>query len=155
MRILLFILLSTIILKGQNYTYLVEKYDKVIDLEADIISKIAKDTLKNSKTKIYIPDIRPLEEKVYSSKLKVVKDCKDANFVFIKDRSSIDNCKDNKNAIFFTNNYKRLLSNKKYIGAFFWSKSRPNIVFIRERLAHKNIKLSKGYDNFIEGHDEK
>lgn len=154
MKYLLSILLFISTLQaGQTYTYLIDEYDKVIDLEAKIISKIAKDILKNKEVNLYIPDIKQIDEKVYSTKLHIVDNCENADFVFIKYKTDIT-CKNLHNKYFFTNNYQKLLKDNKFLGAFFWSKSRPNIVLIKSRLSQNHIDLSKEYNQFIEDYNE-
>ncbi|XPV67816.1 MAG: hypothetical protein ACNI25_10880 [Halarcobacter sp.] len=150
MKFLFLTPLLTFMLYAQNYTYLIDEYDKVIDLEAKIISKIANDIVKNGEINLYIPNIKNLDKKIYSTKFNLVDSCKKANFVFIKNKDDLDNCKNMNNKHFFTNNYKILINDHRYIGAFFWSKSRPNIVLIKNRLNKKNIQLSKEYAQFIE-----
>ncbi len=134
---------------AEQYTFLVKKYDKEIELEAKIIANIANSTNEGN-IKLFIPKITELEKKIYSKYLKVVDNCESSNFVFIKNKiNKPQNCQ-NSNRVFFTNNYRKLLNKDMYIGAFFWSKSRPNIVFIKNRLDKKNIKLPNSYAQFIE-----
>lgn len=153
----IFLLISFIILNiyAQNYTYLIDEYDKVIDLESKIITKIAKDITKTENINLYIPQSKQIDKKVYSKKLNIVKNCDNANFIFVKYNDKNLNCKNIDNKYFFTNNYKKLLNNKKYIGAFFWSKSRPNIVLLKDRLVKKNVSLKNEYNKFIEDSNEK
>jgi len=149
MRTLLLLLLI-INLHADNYTYLVDKYDKDVDLEAKIINKIAKDILKESLISLYIPNMNSLDKKVYSTKFNLVENCQEASFVFVKYKDNLNECKTLKNKYLFTNNYKALIKNSRYLGAFFWSKSRPNIVFIKDRLTAKKLTLPKEYNQFIE-----
>lgn len=148
MRNLLFILLLISVASSQQYVFLVNKYDKEIDLEAKIISEIATSSLQKD-IKLYIPKISKIEKKVYSKYFVLSKSCENANFIFEKVNSTSSLCKD-KNKLFFTNNYKKLIKNKKYFGAFFWNKSRPNIVFVKQRLSQKKISLPYSYKQFIE-----
>lgn len=148
--ILLFTILSFAYAK--QYVFMINKYDKEIDLEAKIISKIAKSSLK-SDIKLYIPNISKQEKEIYSKYFSLSNDCESANFVFDKNRPMHSKC-DNTKRLYFTNNYKKLLLDKKYYGAFFWNKSRPNIVFFKQRLKAKNIKLAKEYAQFIEDTDD-
>ena len=127
---------------------MLSKYDKETELEAKIVQKIAQSSIKDS-IKIFIPNISESERKIYSRFFKISKDCKSANFVYDKNGLTESSCK-GLNKLFFTNNYKRLLSNKKYYGAFFWNKSRPNIVFVKQRLDEKSINLPKEYEGYIE-----
>jgi len=137
---------------AKQHVFLVDKYNKEIDLEAKIISKIATSSL-GKKVKLYIPEITKEEQKIYSKHFKITQNCESANFVFDKNGIAEENCK-GKDKLFFTNNYKRLISNKKYYGAFFWNKSRPNIVFIKQRLHTNKVNLSSEYSQFIEDNVE-
>jgi hypothetical protein len=51
---------------------------------------------------------------------------------------------------FFTNNYKKLIADERFFGALFWSKSRPNIIFIKKRLKAQKITLPENYNRYIE-----
>jgi DNA-binding Lrp family transcriptional regulator len=139
---------------SNQYTFLVNKYDKEIELEAKIVSNIAKSSIKN-KIKLFIPKISDLEKKVYSKYFTLSETCEDSNFIFINKTIGEKQLCNTTNKLFLTNNYKKLIADKKYFGAFFWSKSRPNIVFISKRLKKMNIKLPKNYNQFIEYFNEK
>lgn len=136
-------------LNANNYTYLLDEYQKETELEAKIVLKIARDILGSTPINLYIPNMKELDNKVYSSKVKIVRTCEKANFVFVKYSKSFQ-CQKNKKLFVLTNNYKQLLSNNSFIGAFFWSKSRPNIVLVKNRLTKKSIALPKEYDRYIE-----
>lgn len=148
MKIIFQLLLTCKFLFASNYIFLVDEYNKEIELEAKIISNIATNSIKNE-IKLYIPNISKNEKAVYSKFLKVVDTCEKSNFIFRK-RDFIDTNCNYENKIYFTNNYNYLISNKSYLGAFFWSKSRPNIVFVKNRLAKSNIILPESFKQFIE-----
>lgn len=136
---------------ANQYTFLVDKYDKEIELEAKIIFNIARVSI-GGEIKLFIPKITNVEKDIYSNIFNLVDNCNDANFIFVKNNYEINFLCENKieNQIFFTNNYKKLINNNKYIGAFFWNKSRPNIIFLKDRLSKKNIILTSEYEKFIE-----
>ncbi|MDZ7819632.1 MAG: hypothetical protein U5K55_13940 [Aliarcobacter sp.] len=136
---------------ANQYTFLVDKYDEEIELEAKIISNIAIASSKNE-IKLFIPRITSIEKNIYSKFFTLVNNCNDANFIYVKRNYEIDSLCKNKinNKLFFTNNYQKLLKKDNFIGAFFWNKSRPNIIFVKDRLVKQNIKLSKDYEKFIE-----
>jgi hypothetical protein len=136
---------------SDQYTYLVDNYDEEVELEAKIISNIAKSSIKDE-IKLYIPNISNLERDAYSKFINLVDNCEDANFIFLKKDIKINSlCKnDNSNKLIFTDNYEKLLNDNRYLGAFFWNKSRPNITFVKNRLENKKIKLSLDYEKFIE-----
>ncbi len=146
--VLLFTIISFAL--SSQYTFLVNKYNKEIELEAKIISNIASIISKKEEIRLYIPNISDDEKAICSKFFKLSETCESSNFVFIKKVSkSLPPCS-GKNKYFFTNNYKKLLNNEKFFGAFFWTKSRPNIVFIKNRLESKKIFLPKSYQKFIE-----
>jgi len=145
--ILLFTLLS--FLSSENYTFLVQPYSKEAELEAKIIAEIATASL-HGKIKLFIPHMSEMEEKVYSKYFTLSSKCETSNFVFVNKAVEKESLCDNTNRLFFTNNYRKLLSDEKYFGALFWNKSRPNIVFIQKRLEIKAIELPKTFDQFVE-----
>lgn len=127
-----------------------DEYTKEAEFEAKIVTKIAKDILHDDSIKLYIPDSKSLDKKIYSEKTILVDSCEKANFVFIKYGKESECHKQKDDQYLLTNNYRKLITNKNYLGAFFWSKSRPNIVLIKKRLIKNNIQLSSEYDQFIE-----
>ena len=150
--ILLFNIVTYLNASDNSYTFLVNKYNKEIELEAKIISNIVNDLNFTSKPSIFIPNITQVEKNIYSALFNISDSCSDANFIFIKSDKldEFKECEKLKDKIFFTNNYDLLLKNSHFIGAFFWSKSRPNIVFVKHRLISNNIKLPESYDKFVE-----
>jgi len=134
---------------AEHYTFLVEPYTKEVELEAKIIYEIATASLDENIV-LFIPNISPLEEKVYANYFTLTKDCERANFIFINKKEEIIECSSDKKTLFFTNNYRKFLSNKKFFGALFWNKSRPNIVFSHQRLEEKSINLPQTFQQFIE-----
>jgi len=147
MKILSLVFLIVSFSYAQSYTFLLNKYDKELELESKIIEKIASSSLSKDIV-LFIPKITEAEKKIYSKIFTIGRTCEESNFVFVKKNSTDESlCK---NKLYFTNNYKKLLSNNKFFGAFFWSKSRPNIVFIKSRLAKNNISLPNSYYQFVE-----
>ena len=149
MKILILILSFLSFAYSEQYTFLVNKYDKEVELEAKIISNIANASIQDE-IKLFIPKITDSEKRIYSKFFTLSNTCEDSNFIFIKRPIDIDILCQSQDKIFFTNNYQRLLDKKKFFGAFFWSKSRPNIVFIKDRLEENNINLPNSYSQFIE-----
>jgi len=139
-----------LIVFAQNYTYLIGKYSKETELEAKIVIKIAKDMIPNKKIKLFIPDMKELDQQIYSKNITIVKTCTKADFIFVK-YGELSQCKnDTQKHYILTNNYRKLIHDPEFLGAFFWSKSRPNIVLVKTRLTKRNIQLPKEYDQFIE-----
>ncbi|MFA6740354.1 MAG: hypothetical protein WCR78_02580 [Arcobacteraceae bacterium] len=150
MKFIIFLITLISFVNADQYTFLLNKYDKELELEAKIISNIATASIKGE-IKLYIPEISSIENDIYSKFFILTNSCEDANFIFIKRNVDLDfYCKNNNSKLFFTNNYEKLLNNDRYLGAFFWNKSRPNITFIKARLEKQKIELSKDYDKFVE-----
>lgn len=150
MRIFYFILILANLLYAQNYTFMLDAYTKETELEATIIQKVAAASLPNKEIRLFIPDISELEQKVYQEFFTLTTSCKDANFVFVKKSVDISGyCRDTKK-LFLTNNYRKLLNDERYYGAFFWQKSRPNITFIAQRLQKQGVELPLEFDKFVE-----
>ena len=153
MRRIVFLIFSFIFFlnASENYTFLVKEYNKEIELEAKIISNIAQSLkITQGKVSLYIPQISDVEKNIYSGFFNIANSCDEADFIFVKDEKNDNQLCNGNHKIFFTNNYDSLLKNKKFIGAFFWSKSRPNIVFIKDRLVENSIELPEIYNKFIE-----
>lgn len=149
MKKLLLLLSITSVLFAKQYTFLVDNYDKELELEAKIIYNIAKSSSMQP-IKLFIPNMTESEEKAFSRYFNISKDCENSNFVYVKKSVSIEHRCLTKNRLFFTNNYEKLLSDSKFYGAFFWNKSRPNIVFIKNRLSKGNINLPHTYQKYVE-----
>jgi len=152
MKYLLILLVLITLANAKQHLFMVNEYDKEIELEAKMISKISNSSVKG-KVSVFIPKISLKEKQIYAKYFNLVQRCENANFVYDKQGFSHINCQA-KDKLFFTNNYKRLISNTQYYGAFFWNKSRPNIVFVKQRLQQRNIELSDEYQQFIEDLDE-
>lgn len=54
------------------------------------------------------------------------------------------------NAVIISTEYSLLAKDPRIVGAFFWQKGRPNILFIRERMQNANIVLGHEFDKYIE-----
>lgn len=149
MKIFILILTLFSLSYSGQHTFLVDKYDEEMELEAKIISDIATSSV-GREIKLFIPKISDMEKKIYSKYFTLSEDCEASNFVFVNKTIENQTLCGTKDRLFFTNNYKKLLSDNKYYGAFFWHKSRPNIVFIKNRLEQANILLPKSYSQFVE-----
>lgn len=150
MRAILFILsFSAFLFGASGHTFLTDKYTKEIDLESKIISNIAKSIIK-SDLKVYIPSLKEQEREIFKNRFQLSADCNDSNFIYLRDsKKSLKEC-DGSKMIYFTNSYRKLMGDERFIGAFFWSKSRPNVIFLQKRLDSYNITLPKSYDKYIE-----
>ncbi len=113
---------------------------------SSIFNMIAKSITQKTNPNVYIhTEIESL--KLYPGELNIVTDCSKADMVILSHTKDISlKCK---KKILFGTRYSHL-KNTNVIGAFFWQKGRPNILFYQKRLDKHNIKLSSSFDKYIE-----
>lgn len=83
----------------------------------------------------------------HSSLMETTKDPHLAQFLIVSKKIP-ENV--SKTGIVFTTEYGMLENNKRIVGAFFWQKGRPNLLFIRNRLHKANLTLGHEFDKYIE-----
>jgi len=135
-KIILILILCTSFLNASN------------DISTKIIATLLKQ-LEGNKYRVWID---PHTEKnsiiITKEQLNTTKHCEDASILLLYSDTPIDSkCK---NKVIFVLDYALLHKNTNAVGAFYWKKGRPNIVFIRPRLEQYKLKLSKSYDKYIE-----
>lgn len=82
-----------------------------------------------------------------SSKMEPVNDPRNAHFLIIAGKIPSGLSTQN---ILFTTEYELLAKDERFIGAFFWQKGRPNLLFLRSRLQKANLSLGHEFDKYIE-----
>lgn len=115
-----------------------------LHIEASIFDKVIRAMTKKEHPKVYT-DIKSVHR--YPQKLHIVSTCKDADVFIISGTLEIPF--DCKNKIIFGTRYFHL-KNNDVVGAFFWQKGRPNILFYQKRLEKKGIKLDQKFRKYIE-----
>ena len=116
------------------------------DKRASIFNMLVKSISSKTYPNIYMhKNIKSLEKN--SKDLNLIKVCKDADVVLLSTIKNIP--KDCDGKILFGTKYSHL-KNKNVVGAFFWQKGRPNILFYKNRLKKYNIKLPAKFDKYIE-----
>ncbi len=75
--------------------------------------------------------------------------CENAQIIFTKRYEDLDpQCRNKK--IFFLSFKEYRLHKNKAVGAFFWQKGRPNILFRKEALQKFHIKVTPEFEKFVE-----
>ncbi|GEM_PF-340952 len=132
----------------------VKEFSNEKELEIRILEKIFSDITGKRKVKVYLlgnkSNYFSTNMKKYSKNLKEIKNCKEADIVFLAGRYKNKLPKSCYGKVVFSSRRKDVFIRKNCIGAFFWKKGRPNILFIREKLNRKKVKLPSEYDKFIE-----
>ena len=121
-------------------------YANDVKLAASIFNEIVSSITHKKNAVVFLHDKIQSVSK-YPGKLHVIKDCSRADVVLLSTVKDIPKECDSK--ILFGTRYSHL-KNKNVIGAFFWQKGRPNILFYKDRLKKHNIKLDKSFDKYIE-----
>ncbi|WP_456400723.1 hypothetical protein [Persephonella sp.] len=131
-----------------NYSTALEKER---ELEVKILEKIASDIFKKKKIVVYLggyPEERIIK---YSKKFRITNDCEKADLLILREKIKL-RCK---GKIILTTNYYLLLELPDAVGAFYWKKGRPHLIFFKERLEKKGIRLPEDYEKYIiENSDE-
>ena len=127
-------------------TTIIQAKDKDLRLESTIYYALIKELTHSQRPKIYLAD-NVLSIQKFSSRFNLVKNCENANIIIVTHIKNIDSeCKDK---ILFGTKY-QTLDNKSVVGAFFWQKGRPNILFYQTRLTKYGIQLSKHFTKYID-----
>lgn len=114
---------------------------------AQIIDKVLDALIHEEKVLTWGETNEHLQIIQQSPKMEWTDDPKKAKFLLIS-KSIPDNI--SANAIVFTTEYKLLKKEERIIGAFFWQKGRPNLLFLRNRLQEKKLTLGKEFNKYIE-----
>jgi len=111
-----------------------------------IFNLIVKEITKKENSSVYLhKGIESIEK--YPGNLKIVTECKDADIIILSTTRDIP--KECNKKLLFGSRYSHL-KNPNVIGAFFWQKGRPNILFYQKRLNTHNIKLDSSFNRYIE-----
>ena len=120
--------------------------EEIHKVEAKILSEMAHILAKKSK-KVKVatsPDLKYIIK--YSKILYQVNNCKKAQILITGDEKLLKRC--NKPAI--VTRYYLLKKYKNAIGAIYWKKGRPNVVFVKDRLEMFKIRLPDRYRKYLE-----
>ncbi|MFK5881738.1 MAG: hypothetical protein QM482_05950 [Sulfurospirillum sp.] len=116
-------------------------------LEAQILSSIAHSLVHKKNVNICIDDKNFKGIEKYEKNLKLVS-CGKADIVFTSKDSDID--KKCKTSLIFSTSYYLYEHSPVIVGAFFWQKGRPNIIFREKQLKSLGINLPKDFKKYIE-----
>ncbi len=116
-------------------------------LEAQILSSIAHTLVHKRNINICIDDKNLKGIEKYSKTLKLVS-CGKADIVFTSNDNEID--KKCKTSLIFSTSYYLYEHSPMVVGAFFWQKGRPNIIFRKKQLEHLGIVLPKNFKKYVE-----
>jgi len=149
MRVIIFLLL----LASLGFSIgLFERREDPAQLEVRIIEKILTDMAGKERVRVVLlgEGKEETERKIrrFSDKLRLVKRCGEADVLLLTGRVRIKGECRTKPA--FSLDRRLLMKWENCVGAFYWKKGRPNIIFLKERLRKLRIDLPSEYNRFIE-----
>ena len=113
---------------------------------SDIFNLLVKEITKKVSPNVYLFKGNS-SVKQYPGSLNIVTMCDKADLIILSTTQDIP--KKCLEKILFGTRYSHL-KNPNVVGAFFWQKGRPNILFYEERLKKNSIKLNPSFDKYIE-----
>ena len=111
-----------------------------------IFNLLVKEITKKASPNVYLFTGNSSIEQ-YPGSLNIVTGCDKADLIILSTTQNIP--KECLTKILFGTRYSHL-KNPNVVGAFFWQKGRPNILFYKERLERNSIKLHSSFDKYIE-----
>ena len=113
-------------------------------IELAIISKIAHALVKKPVILIYTDSQKYLIKKKYDG-LRFIHQCQNADMALL--RHFHKRCSHKKVIVL---DFWLLKKDKDALGAFYWQKGRPNVIFPQSRLEQRKISLPKEFESFID-----
>ncbi len=117
------------------------------ELASSLLYKATQAITNKQTPNIYLHHKEKIKFNFDFSKFNIVNNCKQADIVILPTTKDLQ--KQCRKKILFATNL-NALKNKHVIGAFFWQKGRPNIIFYNKRLKQKHIKLNASFSKYIE-----
>ena len=126
----------------------VDRYDnRDIIINVQMIEKISQDLTGKSYVKIYDPALTP-DMRSYMSKGSIVASCEHADIVIVNSINQVESKCMNKTVL--VTRYNLLSQVEQAVGALYWQKGRPNLLFLKGRLGSRGIALGNDYSPYIE-----
>ena len=118
------------------------------DIDIKIWKRIIKD-LSLEEYKIYTVDEKLKDILCKIPGITIVEDCEVATLI-IESKKAVVKDSRCENIPRLSNNYRLLLTQPNEVGAFFWMKGRPTIIFSRQRLEKFGLKVDIELQDYIE-----
>lgn len=116
------------------------------DINSKLFEKILLGVFPNNENiTLYVTD--DSVEFEFSKKIHVVDNVKLSNIVLV---NSEDKYLETYNKVLFVTTYKDLKKYENAIGALYWKKGRPQVIFLKKRLDNYGIKVAKYLEKYIE-----
>ncbi len=120
-----------------------------VSSKVELLHKIASLFVKDKNIVIFSND-KNYAFKNKTKLFKVTDDCKNANFLILKNRNRRSERCINSKTYIFVSDYNEFMKIQQAVGAIFWQKGRLNLIFRENRLKDFSIVLPSQYDKYIE-----
>lgn len=116
-----------------------------IDTASKIYDKLFYAVFKKEDIKVYVNDDEYKKMVLSSQYLKLTQEIEDSDIIIIRKVEEINEIKDK---IAFSIDKDLLDQNTNIIGAFYWNKGNPEIIFIKDRLEKHNLNLLESFKKY-------
>jgi hypothetical protein len=116
-------------------------------VEVQIIEKIATSMFPDQKVTVWGETVELKNTLQQSKKIDSVENYNNARILFVSKKIPENISSSN---IIITTDYSLLIKDQRALGAFFWQKGRPNLLFLRERMQRANVTLGHEFEKYIE-----
>ncbi len=117
-------------------------------IKLKLITVIAHALVKKKVVRVYVGDKSFLSKPENVDHIIFVSSCEKADMVIVKDACSLsEECK---NKLIFVTNYYGFRESPVAIGALFWQKGRPVLVFKGDNLKKRHISLPREMNKYID-----
>ena len=127
--------------------FLIPLFSSEITTASKIMERISSALIQKNEIFVFAKDSKYIAIVKSSNKLKNVSSCEEADMILTEMRIT-SLC--NKEVLLFATTYLAFIKSPDSIGAFFYQKGRPNIIFREENLKKHNITLPKEFEKYIE-----
>ncbi len=117
------------------------------NMETQIIERIATSLFPKQKISAWGETADQKNMIKQSEKIKESADSSGADLIVVSKNIPQNLSKD---TVIITTEYALLKKDERVIGAFFWQKGRPNLLFLRPRMQKSNVNLGHEFDKYIE-----
>lgn len=116
-----------------------------IETASKIYDKLFYAVFKKEDIKVYVNDDEYKKMISLSQYLKLTQKIENSDIIIITKEEELNEIKDK---VAFTIDKELLEKNANIIGAFYWNKGIPEIIFLKERLVKYNLDLSESFKKY-------
>ncbi len=123
------------------------QFSNAFDIEtaSKIFDKLFYAVLQKEEIFVFTKDEEYKKVIINSKYLKIVDDSTKCDIILANDKNDF---KSSNNKMVFTTQKELLDEQENVIGAFYWNKGKPEIIFLKERIEKNNLKLQEGFEKY-------